>query len=200
MGVATPGVRRISLEEYEAMARDGRLDPGVAVELLDGVVVPKMTKGLRHLAITRRLQTLFREALPAGWVCLKEDPVHLPLEGPEGGGTLPEPDVTVLRGGAEDYEARYPEPDDIALVVEVASNATMLKRDRDGLARYARNGVRVVWVVNLPADVVEVYTLPTGPGNEPVFEGVAVAKPGEAVTLDLGDGDVVRLDAGEILA
>ena len=205
MSIATPGVRRIGLNEFEAMANDGRLDPTVGVELLDGVVVPKTTKGLRHVAITRRVQRMLREALPPGWADLKEDPVRLQVEAPGGGGAMPEPDAAVAAGGEADYEARYPGPADLGLVVEVASNAKMLKADREGLARYARNGVRVVWLVNLPANVVEVYSDPSGPGDDPVFEGNTVARPGDTITLDLGPlggdgGGVVRVAVSDLLA
>jgi Uma2 family endonuclease len=205
MSTTLPGVRRLSLDEYEAMVRDGRLDPIVAVELLDGIMVPKMTKGLRHVDATRGIQEMLREALPPGWTVLKEDPIALPIEGPDGGGTLPEPDVTVVRGSRKDYGKRYPGPADLMLVVEVASNAKMLKGDREGLARYARNGVPRIWLVNLLANVVEVYTEPTGPGDDPVYEANTVARPGDTLIVDLGpceDGgrNEIRLAVSELLA
>jgi Uma2 family endonuclease len=200
MSVVTTGVRRISLDEYEAMVNEGRLDPAVDVELLDGILVAKMTKGVPHLGTTRLIQDLLREVLPPGWTTLKEDPIRLPVEAPEGGGTMPEPDVSVVRGVTADYKGRYPGPADVALVVEVASDARRLRDDRAGLARYARNGVPAVWLVNLPADVVEIYTNPSGPGDDPVYEGNTVARPGDVITLDLGPGGVVRVAASELLA
>jgi len=57
-----------------------------------------------------------------------------------------------------------------------------LRDDRDGLVRYARNGIPCVWIVNLPANVIEVYTKPSGPGdavfeNDPGVIGALFADP-----------------------
>jgi Uma2 family endonuclease len=205
MSVAMPGVRRISLDEYEAMANDGRLGPDVNAELLDGILVPKMTKGPRHAAITRRIHRMLHEALPAGYAAFKEDPVRLPVEGPEGGGSEPEPDVMVVTGVETEFEDRHPGPGDVRLVVEVSSDARRLREDREGLVRYARNAVPCVWIVNLPANVVEVYTQPSGPADAPVFEGNTMALPGDTLTLDLGTRDdggrlEIQLAVAELLA
>ena len=200
MSVVTTGVRRISLDEYEAMVSEGRLDSAVNVELLDGILVAKMSKGPRHASVTRRIHRLLGGALPAGYSAFKEDPVRLPVEGPDGGGSEPEPDVTVAEGREDAFEERHPDAGEVRLVVEVASDARRLRDDRAGLTRYARNGVPAVWLVNLPANVVEIYTNPSGPGDDPVYEGNTVARPGDTIALDLGPGGAVRVAASELLA
>jgi Uma2 family endonuclease len=199
-----PAAQRLSLEEYEALVREGRLESGPAVELLDGLLVTKMSKNPRHAAATRRIYGLLRELLPAGFTAFKEDPVRLPVEGRQGGGSEPEPDVVVVAGEESNFEVRHPDPGEVRLIVEVSSDARRLREDREGLARYARNRIAQVWIVNLPAGVVEIYTQPSGPGDE-VYEINAVARPGDVLTLDLGAGHdggrvEIRLAVVELLA
>ena len=192
--------KRLSLADYDEMIRDGRLGKDDKVELLDGLLVKKMTKGFRHVAITRRISKLLDRRLPADWTAFKEDPVVLPFGPVENAPSRPEPDVAVVQGSDDDYAERYPLPGDMVLAVEVASNAQMLARDRNGLARYAFNNIPCVWIVNLAANVIEVYTRPTGPGVDPVYEDNAVKRPGETITVPLGGGNDVNLDVGELLA
>ncbi len=56
----------------------------------------------------------------------------------------------------------------MALAVEVADET--LRRDRTTKKRiYARAGIPVYWIVNLPERRIEVYTDPTGPGEHPDY-------------------------------
>jgi Uma2 family endonuclease len=204
MSTTVPGVRRLSLDEYDAMLRDGRLGSGEPMELLDGILVPKMSKKPRHAAVTRRIYRLIREMLPPGFSAMKEDPVRLPVEGREGGGSEPEPDVAVLKGPETEFESRHPNPGEVHLVVEVSSEPRRLREDREGLARYARNGISQVWIVNLPANVIEVYSGPSGPHDE-VYETITVVRPGDTLALDLGARDdggrlEIRLAVADLLA
>jgi Uma2 family endonuclease len=53
-------------------------------------------------------------------------------------------------------------------VVEVAD--VTLRRDRSTKKRiYARAGIPVYWIVNLPERRIEVYSDPTGPGEQPDY-------------------------------
>ena len=75
----------------------------------------------------------------------------------------PEPDLAIVAGVPEDYRARHPGPEDIALLVEVAE--TTLDRDRgDKLLAYSAGGIAVYWIVNLVDHRVEVYTQPSPSG------------------------------------
>jgi Uma2 family endonuclease len=161
---------RLPLAVYDAVARIGLLGPGDKVELLDGLLVTKMTKGELHVGVTKLVARALGDLLPGGWHAAKEDPVGLPA-GPTGVASEPEPDVTVLRGAIRDYMRRKPGPGDIALVVEVAESS--LHDDRVKLARYAWAGIPVVWIVDLTGDAVEVHTCPTGPAAPACYQEVA---------------------------
>ena len=69
----------------------------------------------------------------------------------------PEPDAVVVPGQPRDYLDAHPSRP--ALIVEVAETSLALDRTRKG-ALYARAGLDDYWVVNLRAQVLEVYREP----------------------------------------
>ena len=73
----------------------------------------------------------------------------------------PHPDLTVLR--VRDYRLALPGPEGVLLLIEVSD--TTLTYDRGvKLPLYARAGIREVWIVDLPGEVVERHTDPSGDG------------------------------------
>ena len=199
--VQTPAEpKRLSLADYDEMIRDGRFSRDDRFELLDGILVKKMTKGPRHVAITHRIDRALLRSLPVAWHSRMEAPVGLPTGPEQNAPSRPEPDVIVLKGVVGTFDERHPLPDDLALVVEIASDGRRVSEDRKGLARYAFNKIPCVWIVNLAANAIEVYTNPTGPGENAVYQGMAFKHPGETITVPLGGGEDVILDVGELLA
>ena len=70
-----------------------------------------------------------------------------------------------MRGPRTRYRDRHPEPTEIGLLIEFSDSS--LRVDRVGKGRiYARAGIPVYWVVNVPEKLVEVYTQPTGTGDD----------------------------------
>jgi Uma2 family endonuclease len=188
---------RISLDVYREMGNLGLLAPSDRVELLDGLLVKKMTRGPRHVTVTHHI-VRYRDAhLPAGWHSRKEAPIELP--GGHEGDSSPEPDVAVIAGALDNYSDRHPLAADIALVIEVASCPEMLARERKALARYAWPGLAVVWIVNLTNDTVEVYTNPSGPGPDPHYGTCAVIGLGMDLAIVLG-GETVRIPVDAIMS
>ena len=192
-GIELDDLHRISLDVYRSMGELGLLFPDDRVELLDGLLVKKMTKKPRHSTVTQRIFIRFISSLPAFWQM--EQPIELPA-GPAGD-SAPEPDITVVAGDFEDYGTRHPGPAEIALVVEVARDAKALRRDRKGLARYAWASLPAAWIVNLANETVEVYTEPSGKGPKPSYGRCDVKKPGDIAALALG-GTVVEIPVDDI--
>ena len=81
---------RISLEVYRSMGDLGLLFPEDRVELLDGLLVKKMTKKPRHSTVTQRIFMRFIPSLPTGWCARMEQPIELP--GGPAGDSAPEPE------------------------------------------------------------------------------------------------------------
>lgn len=174
---------RMSLDLYHRMGELGLLTPSDRVVLLDGLLVRKMTKKPRHVTSAQQTFDRLVANIPAGWYTRKEDPITLP-GGPEGADSEPEPDLAVVRGSARAYAARHPGPADIGLIVEVAERS--LAEDRAGLRRYAWAGIPCVWIVNLVDDLIEVYTRPSGPCEDPGYADVTVFGPSDSISVMIG--------------
>ncbi len=164
------------------MGELGLIDRSDRVELLDGLLVKKMTKGPRHVTATHRAFKILLTRLLGGWHPRVEAPVEIP-QGPDGDSS-PEPDVVVVRGNDELYKLRHPGPLDVLLVIQVADSS--LRIDRKGLRRFGWAGIPILWIVNLRDETVEVYTGPTGPAEDPGYA--------QKVTLGVDDLLVIPLD------
>jgi Uma2 family endonuclease len=156
-------VSRLSVDQYHQMIAAGILDEDTPVELLDGWLVPKMTKNPPHRIATDCVRNALQGVLPAGWYVSSQDAITLST-------SEPEPDCAVIRGSSSrDYPDRNPGAHDVALVVEVADAS--LRRDRTTKKRiYAAAGIPFYWIVNLVDKCVEVYTDPSGPTKAPDYQ------------------------------
>lgn len=145
-------LRRLSVDEYEAMVAAGVFGPEHRLELLEGYLVEKMTKSPAHSAATRLTRLALTQVIPSGFYVDTQEPIAT-LD------SEPEPDVSVIRGGPRDYLDRHPAASDVCLVVEVAD--TSLRRDRETKQRvYARAGIPTYWIVDLVAREIHVCERP----------------------------------------
>jgi Uma2 family endonuclease len=147
--------RRFTVDEYHRMADAGILAEDERVELLDGQIVPMSPIGSPHAGCVNRLTRLLTRSLGDRAVVSVQNPVIL-NEWWE-----PEPDLAVLGFRADGYSRAHPGPADIRLVIEVMDSSTEKDR-RVKLPAYARALVAEVWLVNLPAERIDVYQDPTG--------------------------------------
>jgi Uma2 family endonuclease len=177
-------VRRFTVDEYHRMINSGVFDADEPFELLEGWIVPKMTRNPPHdVAIVLAAEAL-RSRVPEGWH------VRAQVASTTSDSEL-KPDFTVVRGGPRDYLVRHPGGTQTALVVEIADSS--LSRDRIDKARvYARAGIAVYWIVNLVDSLIEVYTSPTGPHTQPNYQSRRDYRPGESIPVFIGG---VELDA-----
>ena len=96
--------------------------------------------------------------------------------------SLPEPDVAVVRGEPRDYSSAHPTGGDAILVIETA--VTSHEADRAKAAEYARGGVAVYWLLDVPARRLEVHTEPQADGR---YRAVHVLAGDDEVELPLLD-------------
>jgi hypothetical protein len=89
------GIWRLSVDQYHAMIDAGILGAGSRVELVEGILLEKMSKNPAHSFATRAGRYLLEAAVPAGWFVDTQEPVTL-------GDSEPEPDLLVARGAAGD--------------------------------------------------------------------------------------------------
>jgi Uma2 family endonuclease len=150
--IPTEPIFRLSVEQYHKMIRAGILTDDDPVELLEGLLVVKMSKNPPHRVVTGLIREALALLIANNWYVDSQEPVTTD-------DSEPEPDVVIVRGRRLDYLDRHPGPHEVGLVVEVAE--ATLARDRSIKKRvYARAGVSVYWLVNLVRKEIEVYTDP----------------------------------------
>jgi Uma2 family endonuclease len=184
-------LRRFTVEEYHRMIRDGYFADNERFELLEGLIVEKMSRDPVHDAAVEIALALLQSRVPAGWRVRPQCAATT-------ADSEPEPDLAVVQGTPRDHLARHPGPREIALVVEVSN--TSLQSDRGIKARvYARAGIGAYWIVNLIERQVEVYTEPTGPAAEPAYQRRTDYLIGQAVPLTVGGTHIGGIPVAELL-
>jgi Uma2 family endonuclease len=153
--------RLFTVEEYQRMGEAGILAEDERVELIEGEIVRMSPIGKDHAACVKRIIALFSPHIGRALILGVQDPIDI------GAHSELQPDISVLRPRADFYKRGHPGPADILLLMEV-SDAT-LKNDRAvKLPLYAQAGIPEVWVINLPNDLIEVYTQPGEGGYQVV--------------------------------
>ncbi|MBD1932759.1 Uma2 family endonuclease [Trichocoleus sp. FACHB-69] len=172
------------------MIRLGILSDDDPVELLDGWLVYKMPKNPPHRATTKLTRNALEAVIPEGWYVDTQEPITL-------ADSEPEPDVVVVRGNTRDYLDRHPGASDIALIIEVADST--LERDRTSKQRlYARAGIPIYWIINLPEKQVEVYTEPVVT-SESIYQRRQDYQLSDEVPVAIAGQIVSRLSVLELL-
>ena len=166
-----PGsTRRLDLETYDRLVTAGALD-GEPLELLDGMLLDVSPHSPAHAAVLRRIMRHI-EGTP-GW-----SQAQLPLEVPPD--SAPEPDLALL---AHEPPAGH-HPRTALFVVEVAVTSHAVDRGLK-VELYARAGVPVYWIVDVPARTIEVRTEPGRDGyahRESYGPGARVPAPAPGVS------------------
>ncbi len=191
--IASPPVpiRRLSVPEYHCLIESGYFADDEAFELLEGWVVPKMSRNPPHdLSMTLVLRVLGK-MLPDEWFCRPQAAITT-------SDSQPEPDVAVVLGPERRYGDHHPAPAEIALVIEVADSS--LSEDRNFKWRiYARAGIAVYWIINLVDNCVEIFTDPTGTGEDAEYQTRQVFSSGESFRLQVAGRDCGTIAAADLL-
>jgi Uma2 family endonuclease len=151
----------MTVEQYEAMAASGAIPTSHRVHLINGYLVEKMTHNPPHAVADERCGVALDRVLPPGWHARAAKPVRIP-----GRDSEPEPDRCVARGTIDDYAERHPEPDDVALIVEIA-DSSLADDHKLAAVVYGPAGIPVCWIVDVRGRRVEVYTDPGPQGYGP---------------------------------
>ena len=154
---------------YDRAVDAGVFDDVARVELLDGLLVARMSQNRPHRVSTILLAQLLRDVFGADAHVQEEKPVALSDV------SEPEPDIAVVLGSPRDYDP-HPGPDALLLVVEVSDTTLADDRTRKA-ALYAAAGVAEYWIVNLRDACLEVHRDPRGDA----YAARTVHGPGESV-------------------
>ena len=148
-----PTRRRISVDEYYAMAEAGILSPDERVELIDGEIITMSPIGPEHGASVDTGNYFLVSLLGRRAIVRVQGNIRLDEY------NEPQPDFALLKWREDFYRNDIPGPDDALLIVEVSDSS--LSYDRNiKLALYAQFSIPEVWIANISDRVVETYADP----------------------------------------
>jgi Uma2 family endonuclease len=177
-----------TVEEYDRMIEEGEIGEHDDVELIQGRIVVKMGQGPIHASGSEKSRRPIERLVPAGWHVRIEKPVRIPTEDSE-----PVPDLSVVRGDIEDYTGRHPQPEEVALVVEVAKSSVAL--DRAQAIVLGAAGIPVYWIINIDGRELEVYANPVAG----VYPPPTILDESASVDLVLGGVVVGQIAVADLL-
>jgi Uma2 family endonuclease len=184
-------VRRFTVAEYHRMIARGILTKDDRVELLEGWLVQKMSRNPPHDAVIALLLSVLFPRVPPGWHSRCQSAITTDV-------SEPEPDFALVRGAQRDYLTAHPRPRDVGLVVEVADTTLQDDRTLKG-ALYARVGIPIYWLINLPDGRLEVYTDPSGPDPNPCYRQRHDLSSADSAPLVLDSREFCRIPVRELL-
>lgn len=149
--LAKPDVRDrvvpMSVDIYHMLSVAGAISE--KTELIDGVVLNKMSKSPLHVLFVNKLWYFFSSKVTADFLLRKEDPLTLTA-------SEPEPDISIVKGQFEDFGDGH--PNFAELVIEVAVSS--LELDRAKISVYAEANIPEYWIVIPEQELIERYTQP----------------------------------------
>ena len=176
---------RFTVGEFAKMGEAGIFTAEDRVELIDGEIQEMAPISPLHAGTVNRLNVTLIELLGRSVIVRVQNPLQLDLH------NEPQPDITILASRDDYYMGGHPKPGDTLLVVEVA-DSSLAYDIHEKAPRYARSMVPEVWVVDLEAEVVRVFTQP-GPSG---YAKERVAARGEAIEATGVEG--LRIDVDEV--
>lgn len=184
MNTATSG--HFSVERYFELTECGIIAPDDRVELLDGLIVSMAAQSAPHAATVYRVEHALLGKLGFQTV------VRVQMTFLAGDTSVPEPDIAVVSGNADDYFECHPRT--ALLIVEVAHSSVIQDRLTKA-AIYARAGIPCYWIVNLRDACIEAHRLPDRWKGE--YASVTRMSGNESIEIDAFPG--VRFEAAELL-
>jgi len=181
-----PEPPRVTAKRYFQMTECGIIAPDDRVELLEGLIVSMAAQSAPHAAAVHRVQ-LAMQAKIGTQAAIRTQMTFL-----AGGKSVPEPDIAVVPGKAEDYFDEH--PSSAFLIVEVAFSSLIQDRLTKA-AIYGRAGIPCYWIVNLRDHCIEVFRDPDRERAE--YRSVSRAAGGQAVVIDAFPD--VAFEAAELL-
>jgi Uma2 family endonuclease len=185
------GFRRFTVAEYHKLIDIGILTEGDDLELLDGHLVKKMSKGPAHDGTLKKVEKRLLRVLPPGWDTRNQSVLTL-------SGSEPEPDLLIGRDDPNGYTTCHPTAADTGLVIEV-SNTTLDTDREDKGPLYARDGIATYWIVNVTDRQIEVYTDPDAAASPPAYRTRTDYTPGQDVPLVLDGTTVAAIPVADLL-
>jgi hypothetical protein len=189
-GRESPPFYRLDIAQYHLMLDAGVFAVREQCELLEGLLVVRPIKAPRECYVMAKLEDMFDVVLPNQWRVRIRCGFTL-------ADSEPEPDLLIVRGGDRTFEKRHPDVQDLGFVVEVGLDT--LRHERFMARIYARNNIPIYWIVNLVDNIIEVYTQPSGPTENPDYASRQDFARGDSVPVVLDGVTIASLPVSDLL-
>ncbi|MCX7997682.1 MAG: Uma2 family endonuclease [Leptospiraceae bacterium] len=140
-------LKRFSREEYHKLRDLGLL--ARHTELIEGVLIEKMTISPKHRHVIHKLRVILENLLPPSYFIFQESPLSI-------GNSEPEPDLCILKGSLEDYKDTHPSTAE--WVIEIAASSLSLDLSKRKI--YAEAQIPFYWIVDLEGSRIYVFEEP----------------------------------------
>lgn len=147
-------LKRFGTADYLHMIQAGVLGKDDRVELIGGMIVDMSPAGIPHNHFLIRILQLFAPLLDRFDMAIQGT---FPLED----GNVFDPDFMLLRKWPDAYKQRFPEAEDVLLVIE-ASDSSLRKDKQLKLPAYAKAGIAEYWIADLEKEVISIHRQPEG--------------------------------------
>ncbi len=146
--------RKIAVDEFQRLGREGFFPPDIRLELIDGEVREMAPIGPSHAWIVDRLAESLILQLADRYQVRVQNPIDLDPR------NEPQPDLVFTRRSSA-FKLRHPLPQDVLLAIEV-SDSTLREDRRRKILRYARAGIPEAWIVDAGRERIHAFTQPAG--------------------------------------
>ena len=175
--------RKFTVDEYHDFIEKGVFKPEERIELWEGEFIEMSPIGKRHAGIVAGLTAYLNHLFFNKFVVWSQNPIIL------GDFSEPQPDVCVLEKRDDFYRSVSATAADVLLAMEVSDST--VKYDRDvKFPRYAENGIRESWLIDLENDRVEIHTQPTVNG----YKLIKILHPGDIAESTIFDEIKIAVD------
>jgi Uma2 family endonuclease len=162
-----------TVDDYMRMLEAGILREDDRIELIEGEIIEMSPIGDLHAGSVIRLTMLLTRLVGLVAFVSVQNPIRLDSY------SEPQPDIALLKPRKDYYAQAKPTPSDVLLVVEVADSSVHYDRNIK-VPLYARAMIPAVWLVDLQAEAIEVYTQPANGA----YQQLQVMHRGDRLTLE----------------
>ncbi|MBK8398455.1 MAG: Uma2 family endonuclease [Leptospiraceae bacterium] len=138
----------ITVEAYQYLAEKNLISENA--ELIEGVIVKKMSKSPIHYSLTQKLMLFFQNKISSKYWIRPEGPIL-------GKGSVPEPDLAIVDFREDFYATAH--PSFAHLVIEISLSTIAFDRDKADI--YASAKIPEYWIFNLQNKTLEVFQNPS---------------------------------------
>jgi Uma2 family endonuclease len=185
MGIAL-NRHQFTVDDFHFLADEGKFKPDDRLELIEGEIYEMSPIGSLHARCVNFLSNILAGMSAGNFIISTQNPIIL------NDFNQPQPDVAVLRHKDNFYKDGHPQPKDVLLIIEISDTTVHLDRNIK-FPNYASAGIPEAWLVDMPAERVEVHFDP----KDNTYDTVKIYRRGEEISSETMPG--IKFAVNDIL-